>query len=57
MCCRWMDDFSIHILFIIISVISGHWMGGNERLCVVEFRFELKRFSAKVELEPGPLDQ
>ena len=31
-----MDDLRFYVLFNSISVISGRWLGGNERLCAVE---------------------
>ena len=32
----WMDDLYFYILFNSISVISGQWVDGNERLCAVQ---------------------
>ena len=32
---KWMDDMQVHILFHIISVLSGQWQGDNERLCAM----------------------
>ena len=40
-----------------ISVISGQWLGDNERLCSIEPRLRLERFPSQAGLEPGPLDQ
>ena len=41
-----MDDLRFYVLFNSISVISGKWADGNERLhvCAMESRFQLKRF-------------
>ena len=40
-----------------ISVISGRWEDDNERLCAMEPRLRLKRFSYRAGIEPAPLDQ
>ena len=40
---RWMDDLQFYILFNSISVISGRWEVGNERLCAMEVRLWLGR--------------
>ena len=34
----WMDDLQLYILFNSMSVISGQWVDGNERLCAIESR-------------------
>ena len=31
-----MDDLQFYVLFNSISIISGQWMGGDERLCEEE---------------------
>ena len=41
------DDLLFYVLFNSFSVISGRWVGGNERLCTME---PIKRDS-----NPGPL--
>ena len=48
-----MDDVRFYILFNSISVISGQWVGDNERLCALEPRVQLKRSSPQVGLEHG----
>ena len=35
----WMDDIQFYVLFNSISVISGQWVGNNERLYAVETRY------------------
>ena len=47
-----MDDLQFFILFNSIAVISGPWMGDNNRLCVVEPRLRLKRSPSQAGLEP-----
>ena len=42
-----------YVLFNSISVISVQCYGDNERLCAMEPRLQLKRFSLQAELEPG----
>ena len=36
-----------------ISVISGQWVGGNERLCEMQPQSQLKIYLPRVGLEPG----
>ena len=50
---QWMDDFRLSVLIYSILVISGQWVGDNERLCAMEPRLGLKRPSAHVGLKPG----
>ena len=40
-----MDDLRLGNLLNSISVISGLWVGDNERLCAMEPCLHLKRFS------------
>ena len=44
---EWMDDMQFYVRFYVlynsISVISGQWVGGNERLCAMEPHLQLKR--------------
>ena len=48
-------------LFNNISVMSGQWVGDNERLCAMQPRLRLERSPLQAELEPvaarlaGPL--
>ena len=44
-----MDDLRFYILFNNISVISGRLAVDNERLCAMEPRLRLGRFSLCVE--------
>ena len=46
----WMDDLRIHDLFNCVLVISGRWMGDDERLCTMESRLRLKRSSPQAGL-------
>ena len=39
----WIDDLQFYVLLNSISVISGRWAGGNERLCAMEPRLRLSR--------------
>ena len=48
----WMD-LQFYVLFNSISVISGQWIGDNERLCAMKPCLHLKRFSPQAEIEPG----
>ena len=32
----------LHVLFNGISVITGQWVGDNERQCAMEYRFRLE---------------
>ena len=51
---EWMDDFQFYILFNSISVTSGEWVGGNERLDEMEPCLWLKKnSSSQAELESG----
>ena len=36
-----------YVLFNSISVISGRWADGNEMLCAMELRLQLRRFRLK----------
>ena len=45
-----MVDSQFYVLFNSIPVISGQWMGDNERLCATEPYLQLKRFSPQTEL-------
>ena len=38
-----MDDLRFYVLFNSTSVISGCWVGDNERLCAMEPSLQLKR--------------
>ena len=51
----WMNDLRFYVLFNIISVISGRWVGDNERPCAMEPRLRFKR-SWPQGLNLGPLD-
>ena len=44
-------------LFNRISVISGRWTAGKERLCAMELRLRLRRFRLERNSNPGSLDQ
>ena len=48
-----MDDLQCYILFNSISVISGQWMGDNEKLCATKPHLQLKRSSPQAGLKPG----
>ena len=50
--CSQIDDLQFYVLLNSISVISGGWLGDNERICVLEPRLRLKR-SPLAGLEPG----
>ena len=52
-----MDDLRFYVLFNSISVISGRWAVGNERLCAVDPSLWLIRFCLERGSIPGPLDQ
>ena len=47
------DDVQFYLLFNSISVISGQWVGDNERLCAVEPHLQLKRSLLHAGLESG----
>ena len=49
------DDLRFYILFNRISVISGQWVGDNERLSDVEPDLQLKRSPPEAGLEPGTI--
>ena len=56
-----MDDFDFTSFpFNNISVVSGRWLGDKIRLCAMDPRLQLKRFSPQAGLEkqkhysPGP---
>ena len=51
----WMDDLQFYVLFNSISVISGRWADGNERLCATEPRLRLGRFRLERDSNSGPL--
>ena len=42
----------LRVLFNSISVISGGWVGNNERLCAIEHHSWLKRSPPRAGLEP-----
>ena len=44
-----MDDLG---LLSFSTIISGQWVGDDERLCAMEYHLWLKRFLPSVELEP-----
>ena len=48
-----MDDLRFYVLFNSISVISGQWMGDNERQCAVGLRSRSERFPLQAGLETG----
>ena len=48
-----MDDLTFYILFDSISIISGRWVGNNERLCAMEPHLRLKRSPPQVGLKLG----
>ena len=48
-----MDDLRFWVPFKSVSVISGMWVGDNERLCAMEPRVRLKRSSTHAGFEPG----
>ena len=48
-----MNDLRFYVLVHSISVISGRWLGNNERLCAMEPRLRLKKSLPQAELEPG----
>ena len=52
-----MDDLRFYALFNSISVISGRWVGDNERLCATEPRVQLRRFRLEPDSNSGMLDQ
>ena len=39
----WMEELRFYVFFNSISVISGRWADGNEKLCAVEARLGLRR--------------
>ena len=49
----WMDDFRFYVLYNSISVISGQWVGNNERLCAMEPRLRLIRSQPPAGLITG----
>ena len=49
----WMDDLRSYVLFYCISVISGRWLGDNERLRSMEPRLRLEKFPPQAGLESG----
>ena len=40
-----MASLRFYVIFNSISIISGRWVGENERMCVIEPRLRFKRFS------------
>ena len=50
----WMDGLQFYVLFNNISVISGQWVDGNERLCAMEPVLPLKRAFPQAGLELTP---
>ena len=46
---KMMDDLG---LLSFSTIISGQWVGDDERLCAMEHHLWLKRFLPSVELEP-----
>ena len=53
----WMDDLQFYGLFNSISVISGPWADGNERLCAMEPCLHFEKILPLLGIELGPLDQ
>ena len=51
-----MDDLQFYILFNNNSVLSGWWVGDNERLCAMELSLR-KDPSLKFGSNLSPLDQ
>ena len=47
------DDLLFYILFNSISVISGQWLGDNERLCATEPCFWSEIFPLQVGVKLG----
>ena len=47
------DDLRYYVLSNSSSVISGRWLGDNERLCAMESLLRLKRPPPQEGLEPG----
>ena len=43
---EWMDDMRFYVLFNSVSVISGRCMDDNERLCAMELRLRLRRYTS-----------
>ena len=52
-----MDNWRFNVLFDSISVISGRWLGDNERLCAKEPRLWSGRLLPQAGSNPEPLDQ
>ena len=50
---RWKDGLGFYVIFNSSSVISGRYVGDNERLCATKPRVRLKRSSSQAGLEPG----
>ena len=50
---KWMDDLRFYILFNSISVKSGEWADGNERLSDMESHLLQERFHLKPVLNSG----
>ena len=48
-----MDDLPFYVHCNSISVISGGWVGDNERMCTTEPRLQMKRSLSQAELEDG----
>ena len=49
----WMDGLQFYVLLNSVSVISGRWTDGYERLCAMESRLRLKRSPPQAGIEPG----
>ena len=52
-----MDDLRFYVLFNSISVISGRWANGNERLCAMEPRLRLRRVRLERGSNSGAVDK
>ena len=52
-----MEDMRFYVLFNIISVISGQWKVGNEKLCAMETPFTADKISPRAGIKLNPLDQ
>ena len=50
---EWMDEWLFYVLFNSVSVISGQWVGDNERLFAMESHLRLKESLPQVGFEPG----
>ena len=52
-----MGDWRFYVHFNSISIVSGRWLDDNERLCAMEPRLRLRRFSLEEGSISGPLNQ